>query len=311
MQPTCGEAPATCPRLVRESLSLPRRRRNSGRVAGAWRSARRAAATDGIAPGCLPSAARLLRAGAARPSAARLDEAGCRARHGPAAAARRRPAARRSPPAHARACRARPFAQARAAAPSAPCCRREAAAASRCRSDHRGRASAAAPRRRSRSPGPVGGLQARRRLRRRFERARRVRSTASSICSAARRAARPSTLGIRPSNAHLHCMPKAKRPKAPDYLSKSPPVPKPEPAETSPRRRPEKKRGSTRRATATGRRRASRSISSATSGAGRPGEQLAAAPGRRRPRPTAICRRRRRPACRCPSAVRAARAPAP
>lgn len=30
-------------------------------------------------------------------------------------------------------------------------------------------------------------------------------------------------------NAHLRLMSKAKRPKAPDYLSKSPPVPEPEP----------------------------------------------------------------------------------
>ena len=30
-------------------------------------------------------------------------------------------------------------------------------------------------------------------------------------------------------NAHLRLMSKAKRPKAPDYLSKSPPVPTPEP----------------------------------------------------------------------------------
>jgi hypothetical protein len=34
---------------------------------------------------------------------------------------------------------------------------------------------------------------------------------------------------MRSLNAHLPPMSKAKRPKAPDYLSKSPPVPQPEP----------------------------------------------------------------------------------
>jgi hypothetical protein len=37
-------------------------------------------------------------------------------------------------------------------------------------------------------------------------------------------------LGIEAPNAHLRVMSKVKRPKAPDYLSKSPPVPEPEPA---------------------------------------------------------------------------------
>ena len=37
-------------------------------------------------------------------------------------------------------------------------------------------------------------------------------------------------------------MPKAKRPKVPDYLSKSPPVPKPEPANESPSPAGEKQR---------------------------------------------------------------------
>ena len=51
------------------------------------------------------------------------------------------------------------------------------------------------------------------------------------MCNAALRAGRPSTLGIVGPNTHLGPMSKAKRLKAPDYLSKSPPVPLPEPAE--------------------------------------------------------------------------------
>ena len=83
-------------------------------------------------------------------SPARRGGAACRARRGPAAAGRRRPAAARSRPARDRACRGRSSAQARGAAPSAPCCRRAGAGGSRCRSAHRGRAGGAAPRRQSR-----------------------------------------------------------------------------------------------------------------------------------------------------------------
>ena len=48
-------------------------------------------------------------------------------------------------------------------------------------------------------------------------------------------------LGISPSNAHLQAM-KPKRPEAPAYLSKSPPVPKPAPVEDSPPPAGEEKR---------------------------------------------------------------------
>jgi hypothetical protein len=52
---------------------------------------------------------------------------------------------------------------------------------------------------------------------------------ASSICNAALRGATPSLLGFRSGKAHLHLVKRPKHLDPPDYLSKSPPVPKPKP----------------------------------------------------------------------------------
>jgi hypothetical protein len=56
-----------------------------------------------------------------------------------------------------------------------------------------------------------------------------LRSTESSIRSAALRAPNPSTLGIAALNAHLAAVKRPKHLEPPAYLSPSPPVPKPQP----------------------------------------------------------------------------------
>ena len=142
-------------------------------------------------PTPLASALRPARAGAARRAWARRGGAGCRARHGPGGAARRRPAAARWRPAHGRACRGRSSGPARGAAPSAPWRRRASGrwVALSIRSSRSGRRRSTSPAIASASAWSFGG--------RRGPRAAAassvtpVRSTASSMCSAAWRAARP------------------------------------------------------------------------------------------------------------------------
>ena len=169
------------------SSSLAKLRSSGGR-GGRWRGARR---RPRLRPTPRPALLDRGRAAAALVGAwARPCAAGCRARRGPAAAARRRPAARRSRRAHGRACRGRSSAPARGAAPSAPWRRRGAAGGSRCRSARRGRAGggSVSPAIASASAASAGGSprEACAALSSVWPR----RSTASSILSAARRAAK-------------------------------------------------------------------------------------------------------------------------
>ena len=224
---------------------------------------------DVIAPGRAPALLDRVAAGAARRSPARPCAARCRARRGPAGAGRRRPAAGRSRPARDPACRGRSSAQ----APGASTMRALLSSGSRCRVALSISASRSG-RRRSVSPAMatgqrgVGRRQAFARLRGRVQR---LAAAQHGIEHLQRGAPRRQAFNAwhRPLlTHHLRGMKRPKHLKAPAYLSHVAARAQAGAGRGRPPPDGEEEQGSIPRATATGRRRASRSISSAPPGRG-------------------------------------------